>query len=231
MPIAFDAATDGGNNGGASTSLTFSHACSGSDRLLIVIVAGDSFGGADDVTGVTYGGVPMELVGKRAPAASNRWNYLYLLENPASGANNVVVSASSTHYLLAGAASYTGAAQTGQPDASTTNDGGGSVTSLTTSVTVVAADSWLVCGENAYTGNNPPAAGTGTTRRTFDAPFGGWGLFDSNGAVAAGSRSLQTTRPESVNTITHVMASIAPAGGGGGPTPRPADLLLLGVGS
>ena len=54
MAIAFDAATDGGNNAGITTSLTFAHTCTGSNGFLDVCFSGDTIGGSDDVTGVTY---------------------------------------------------------------------------------------------------------------------------------------------------------------------------------
>src|SRR5678809_1505187 len=52
MPdIARDAATDGGNNGGTTTSRTFAHTCSGSGRYLFVPVKGGLVSDGDLVTG------------------------------------------------------------------------------------------------------------------------------------------------------------------------------------
>jgi hypothetical protein len=212
MPIAFDAATDGGNNGGGSNSLSFAHTCTGSDRILFVGIAGDVAPfGADDITGVTYNGVAMEFVGKRfADELVSRGTYLYQLEAPASGSNNVVVSSTSAHYLLAGAVSYTGAAQSGQPDNSTTNLSADTATSLTTSLTTVADNCWTALVINEAT-SGAPGAGTGSTRRTYDAAFQVWGMFDSNAAITpAGSYSMTTTRGAGIEAIAHVMASFSP---------------------
>lgn len=63
--------------------------------------------------------------------------------------------------------------------------------------------------------SNPVTAGTGLTRRTTDATFGSWGLFDSNGVIhPAGSFSGTTNRTTSTSQMIHIMATIAPAGGG-----------------
>jgi hypothetical protein len=218
MAIAFDNATDGGN--ATATSLTFSHTCgSGSSRVLLVGFNGDSIGGADDITGVTYGGVSMSPLAKVTVAASgDRITYMYGLIAPATGANNVIISASSSHVLQGGASSYTGAKQTGLPDATNTNVSSAGATSLDTSVTTVADNAWIVLVENCYNFGEAPIAGAGTQRRVFDGTNGGWGLFDSNGPFTpAGSHSIGTTRSSNPFNlaIIHVAVSIAPDTGGG----------------
>lgn len=221
MAIAFNAAADGGNTVG---NLTFSYTSgSGSNRLLVVGIVGDSpiAGGglnADDITSVTYAGVAMTLAIKLAPGTHpfNRWLYLYYLLAPATGSNNVVISISGSHFVGAGAADYTGVKQSSQPDATTSQIGAGAVTSLTTSITTIADNSWAILVENSYDANAAPNAGTGATRRTFDATFGAWGIFDSNAAITpAGSYSMTTSLNNSVDTISHVIASFQPDTGSG----------------
>jgi hypothetical protein len=60
MAIAVDATSQ--DHSATATSLTFSHTCSGSNRILFVGIVGDIT--TDTVTGVTYAGVSMTLVGK-----------------------------------------------------------------------------------------------------------------------------------------------------------------------
>lgn len=207
--IAFVAAADGSNTTG--TSHTFSYTTgSGSHRLLVVGVAGDLT--SDFVTGATYASTPMTLAQKLAPVGgANRWAYLFWLLNPASGANNVVISASSSTFLAGIAADYTGVKQSGQPDATTTQQGVGSINTLTTSITTVADNSWAILLEDSFQSSNPPAASTGATRRTFDAAFGVIGLFDSNGPIhPAGSYSMTTLRNAAINSIDHIVASFSP---------------------
>lgn len=208
--IAFVNAADGGYNGG-SGPLTFSYSVGvGTNRLLVVPVAADDV--SDNITGVTYSGVAMTLAGKIAPAgASQRWVYLFYLLNPASGANNVVVSTSGT-VVLAGAADYTGVKQSAQPDATTTN-GGTAITSITGTLTTTADKCWTILCEQHTFDNLPAEALSGATRRTFEASFGSWTLFDSNAAVTpAGSTSMVVTTHNSPGTAeTIVMASFAPS--------------------
>jgi hypothetical protein len=211
MAIAFDAATNAGANGG--TSFTFAHTCSGSDRILFVGFVWDP--GDDDVVSVTYNSVAMTLVAKILTGGMNR--YLYRLVAPATGANNVVITITTGRTVFAGATSYTGVDQGSQP-AGTTNNSASGATSLLTSITTTVDNAWTVLLEGSYNGNPEPGAGTGSTKRTADASFGTWGLFDSGGAISpAGSYSMTTTRTSATDReIGHIMVAINPPGGVGG---------------
>jgi len=212
MAIAFDAATDGGNATG--TSHTFSHTCTGANRALAIGVVGDvTSGGNDDITGVTYNGVACAFVAK-VTSTINRFLYLYLIVAPASGANNVVISAGSSHFLAGVAASYTGVGQTGQPDASVS--GALTTSAITGTVTTVADNCWLVgTAYHNFTGN-PLAAGTNTVERVEDATFTFLGMYDSNAAqTPAGSYSLQVTHISTAIGI--IVMSLAPPGAAGNP--------------
>lgn len=201
MAIAFDAATGSSTTG---TSLTYSHTCSGSNRALIVHYVTDTSN--DLVTGVTYNGVAMSFIG-RVQSPSSRWTGIYYLAAPATGANNVVISASGSAYLEASSASYTGVKQTGNPEANASNTGA-SVTSLSGTVTTITDNAWLVMGGHAAAGSQ--AAGTGTTRRHIGTVSA---FFDSNGAKSpTGSYSLQQTHA-STNCSVYIL-SLEDAGAG-----------------
>lgn len=204
MAIAFDASSGSATNG--TTSKTVSHTCSASATALFVSVVGDT--AADRITGVTYNGVAMTLVNNVAP--STRWIYLFYLASPSSGANNIVASASASVYVGVAAASYTGTSITTQPEANNTNFSVGAATSLGTSVTVATANAWLVmAGKSTAAGL---AGGAGTTFRTGDGFGGGTGIagiFDSNGALGAGSQTLTYTANS--EALSAVVAAIAPA--------------------
>src|ERR1041385_2719116 len=80
--IAFDTAISGSNNGGSTTSLSWTHTCSSNPyRLLIINITGDTV--TDDNTAVTYNSVPASLIAKVNPngATNARWQYLYYLLN------------------------------------------------------------------------------------------------------------------------------------------------------
>jgi hypothetical protein len=183
------------------TSVTWAHTCSGANRILFVGAFGNT-GGAGNIAGATYNGVAMTLIDSQAPVSGERWIYLWYLINPAAGANNIVVSSDGSSIALAGLSeSFTGAAQTGQPDAHAKNSA--SAGSLTVSVTTVAANCWAVA---YYKASAMISAGTGTTGRqnAIDQLIG-----DNNGAVAAGT-TVNMSATASASTFGGIIASIAP---------------------
>jgi hypothetical protein len=201
MAIAYDNSTDGNGSGGVS-SWTFSHTCSGENRILFVGVISDVTN--DRITGVTYGGVAMTLVTKLL-RSGDRYMYLYSLINPASGANNVVISANASTVIVGGAISYTGARQTSQPVAynQATSASG---TSLSLGVTITDSGSWMV---GLFATPSAVTAGANTTNR-----FGFQGgtasvMCDSNGTLEIGSRSLTESWSTSGSNLA-LVASFAP---------------------
>lgn len=198
MAIAFDAVTNTANV--SATSLTFSHTCTGSNRILFVGVLGV------DVTGITYNGVAMSLVNSGNGVAGINL-YLYILVNPASGTNNVVVTQNTNGFLDASSTSYTGAAQSGQPDNKGTNFSV-SGASNTVTVTTVADNCWLVSVSRDQNNNGTISAGANTTIRGVSQFCQ---MEDSNGAKhPAGSTSLTVTVPSSSNDFRQLLASFAP---------------------
>lgn len=200
MAIAFDAATNPALAN--STSLTYSHTCTGSDRILYVSVMMRNM----TITGVTYNGVSMTEIGSRVLIGNNDYLAHYYLIAPATGANNVVVSGSASNIIISGATSYTGCAQSSQPDANN-NRAVTTTSTLTTSLTTVADNSWAVLSARGNSTGNT-TAGTGTTQRANTNGY--MQMYDGNGAVTpAGSTSLNTTQTS--QPIVHLMASFAPA--------------------
>jgi hypothetical protein len=120
MTLAFDTLGPGssGQNATAPTSVTWAHTCSGVQRVLIVFVAVGQGSGSDatkTISGVTYAGVAMTQIGTPRHSNDQTAGYLacYGLINPATGANNVVVSfASAPSTAECGSLSFTGADQT-----------------------------------------------------------------------------------------------------------------------
>lgn len=202
MSIAFDTSTKAAQVN--STSLTYSHTCTGSDRILFVTIQGQT--NSDNVTGVTYAGVSMTLIDKDLYPTNGRWSYLYYLIAPTTGANNIVISASVTTFLGSAAASYTGVDQTSPIDASTKNTTS-SASSLTTTLTTTTDNCWTVMG-NANGIGNSTGGGSGTTLRETDGS--GYALFDSNAAITpAGSTSLISQYSGS-GPMVQIMAAFKP---------------------
>jgi hypothetical protein len=205
--ITYDTSADGGNNGGSTASLTYSYTVgTGTSRLLVVNLIGDT--SADDISSVTYAGTPMTLLGKvRSP--SNNWQYLYYLLNPASGSNNIAITAGSAHFLISQAASWYNIRQSAQPDASVVNTAPTASTSTTTSLTTAAAGALVVQGVWSY---GHLAAGAGATPIVIDTALGGAGIFASSTSPVspAGSVSM-TTISDGSQSSGVIMASFAPA--------------------
>jgi len=204
MAITLDATAQG--TGVTDTSLTWAHTCTG-DNLALWVACGIPT--ADAITGVTYAGAAMSLVGT-ALLYSTRYIYLFYKAGPATGANNVVVSSSASHILRGVSASYTGVRQTGIPDANSTTQGSiAAGASITGTITTVADNCWTIMA-GAMTGS-PLNAGASTTERVT-APEDGLSLFDSNAAITpAGSASLLAQNGDAVpRDMGVIIASFAP---------------------
>ena len=201
--VAFDAAVNTGGTwwNSAQTTITLSHTCTGSNRLLIggVVVynaAGVAIRRADTAT---YNSVSMTkerfIDGVTDGAAAGTETSLWRLVAPATGANSISVALSvSNIYQEISASSYTGVNQTTPIDSSNTgqsaSSGNSAVTSISLSTTVVAASCWLV--GYVWSRGSAPAVVSGTTQRTANASaFSTVG--DSNGTVGTGSQTLSWT--------------------------------------
>lgn len=199
MAIAFDNAT--ASSAVTTATLTFSHTTSGTNLILWVGIY--SSVDTDIITGVTYSGTAMARA-LSVPQTGNARIYLYYLASPASGANNVVVSQSSSATIQAVACSYSGAKQSGIPDASNTaQDIVGS--NATVSVTTVANSDWLVgvCWTNRTNSN-----GSGTIiRGGLTSQFS---MFDSNGPESPAGSYSQNVTMSSSSTFSIGVAAFAP---------------------
>lgn len=203
MAIAFDASSQGQNGGGLAT-LTFSHTCSGSNRILFVNTGCHT--SIATITGVTYNGVAMTSVHAPITSPDNFYMQLWYLLAPATGANNIVVTASAADGIVGEAASYTGAAQTTLDATSIATLQPG--TSFTQNITTVADNCWIVWGN--YRGA-AIAAGANTVVRQQDLVQYGAAICDTNSAqTPAGSKSMNCT--DSNGNWYGIMASFAPVG-------------------
>ena len=202
----------GGYVGSTPSSYTYSFTTSGTNRGLVVGVGLQKTGGVTDVlTGITYGGTAMTYIDKYQ-VSSVGYDYFYYLANPATGANNVVISLSSAvTYIFSCCASYAGVSQTGMLDNSS-RDQTASGSSLTTSVTSVADNCWNVL--YVFAARSDITAGTGSTNRATDANASN--IMDSNSAkTPEGSYSMSASWSSSA--AVQFQASIAPYVAASGP--------------
>lgn len=190
MAIAFDAATSATTN--SSTSLTYSHTCTGTDRFLVVTATGNQ--GPTATVSATYNGVSMTAIGPSTDSVGTGVpTYFFYLVNPASGANNIVVT-SNVNGIATSASSYTGVDQTSPIDVSNTTAYNTTGTSYSKSVTTTVDNCWTIATVRCASGQ-AMTAGSGTTVRNQceNVLFGGGLILDSNGPVSTGSNTLTST--------------------------------------
>ena len=204
MAIAFDATSLSTYKAAGAGTLTWSHACTGSDLILWVYAY---CGNNSAVTSPTYNGSAMTVHQSLAMTGGAAGQYIrsWYIIAPSTGTNTVSLTSNSDMYGFG--ASYTGAAQTGQPDSGNTQ-ALTPVNSITTSTTTIADNCWLV--GFSYTGN-AQTAGSNTTLRANTSSI--LYIIDSNSAqTPAGSKSLSVTCS---NTFAGMLvASIAPVASG-----------------
>lgn len=183
--------------------MTYAHTCTGSDRILFV--GTENWSSNAHPTGITYNGVAMNLVTQQG-SVGFAYTDLYFLANPASGANNVVISWAGSTDCGSMASSYTGASNVSTVDSSNLGTDI-SASTLSVSTTSVADNCWGI----AWSGNNGQGVssvggGTGTSRAATNGNI----IFDSNGVIhPAGSRTF-TVNVTNSGPIMLLVASFAP---------------------
>lgn len=159
---------------------------------------------AGTTTGVTYAGVSGAQVdtGNSGQGAGTETNYLFAHNAPATGSNNIVASfgGTSTTTTLE-AASYSGCAQSGQPEAHGFFQSGGA-TSFSKSVVVLTANAWLIGGIRLQ---NTATAGSNTVLRPASLSLTMW---DSGVDQTTGSQSLTATSASGYGIV--FVTSVAP---------------------
>ena len=188
--LAYDAKSTVGNS--TSNSISWSHTCTGSNRILFVGIYAQS----GTPSGVTYNGVGMTLIKSTLVTGTSGvlTIQLWCLINPATGSNTVTVTTSSGgNPTNCSAISYSGAKQSAQPDSSnfTTDIASGNTTPSTT---VVASNCWLIGFAGSDGGSNSGMTDNQTSREAANLSSSNYFDFcDSNGTVGTGSQSIAFT--------------------------------------
>lgn len=172
--IAFDAASSATGNSSPSWSHTVA---AGSNRVLIVGVSLRNNSG-QTVTGVTYGGTALTLIGAQNGGTNSVRVELWRLVAPAAGTATVAVTVAAR--TVGGAISLTGVDQTNPIEASQFANGSNLSPSVT--VTTVNNNAWVV-DTLAHRLNPTVTVGAGQTQQWNAATGGG----PVNGAGGSGS--------------------------------------------
>lgn len=205
MSIAFDNATFNPNLS------SFSHVVgAGANLLLIVGVKSSGI-----MTGTTYNGVAMTEIGHvQVGAATGEYVSLWYLVAPATGSNTVAHSGAASYTSIA--SSYSGAKQTGIPDASGSNSNDNLAT-IAKAITTVADNSWTVAiMRNLGSVSDADTGSDLTTRRGGTASS--IALFDTNAAKSPAGMVNANFKARGGETGGNAfglfVASFAPAGAG-----------------
>lgn len=226
FPGAFDAALYGGTNSGGNP-LTWTHTCSGTDRILLVEVMSNTGGssvGTGGVSGVTYNGVALTFLATIETATGGFYQSLWSLTNPASGANSVVATPAGSHTIYADSYSANGVLQTARPGVVASFASVSTASSLTGTLTTPVNNCWtaLFVGFNSNPGT--VTAGAGTTLRVAT----GNGVFDSNGPISPAESTSLVCNVSIAIDLVGIMVSLAPAFPTiDGYTVQAGDLVLL----
>jgi hypothetical protein len=193
MAIVLDATSKGSAT--STSPLQWNHTCTGSNLVLIVgvNVCVSVPNSNADCSSVTYNGVNLTLLGSKRSNGIVQASLWYLL-NPATGSNAISIDFSGTDARSdAGAVSWTGVAQSSQPDAVAGNTGSSTNPSLT--VTTVADNCWVI-GVECSAGTPTVTAGL-TSRQslsTGNTILSRGNLQDTNGVkTPAGDQTVNWT--------------------------------------
>ena len=185
--VAFDTSGEGLQAGSSTVTLSFT--CTGSNRFLA------SERGVDNpiIGSQTYYSVSMTAaVTDQLTQGAATLECLDYLSNPASGANNLVLSKTlSSGGASIDAASYTGVKQSSQPSASNSVSPANTGSPLSVSVTTVDDNSWIIVGFGI---SGAASSGTNCTKRQQDLSYHGAGIADTNSAqTPTGSKTMTLT--------------------------------------
>lgn len=155
MAIAIDSTGGGAVDG--STTLTFAFTNTAGTFLTVGASASQT------ISGITYNGVAMT----QAVASADNKTKIFYLASPATGSNNVVVTASTTANILASVVSMTGVAAAsflGNTGTDSAASGANPTYAFTTGTDNSVFIDMQVCGTNANGGAQITATGTGHTK-------------------------------------------------------------------
>lgn len=213
--IAFDAA-DGNNNAFASvTTVNITHVSTGSNLLMVLNGGTLASTNGNSVTHTSFTYNSVSSTNAQTQAGNQSKVSLWYLVAPTTGSHTATFTIATTltgsgNEITAIVTTYTGCAQTGQPDSSNKNSVVSSVNPFPVTTTVVASNCWLSGGaldENTFNGSTTP--GTGTHYQSaiqFNQQ-----VADSNGTVGTGSQSLNWGESTGGSHVIGAVMSIAPA--------------------
>ena len=169
LPVVLDSISRAAGPAANGTTLTWSHTIgSGPDRILVVGVSLRD--GNTSVTGVTYGGAPLTLIGFQTAGGGQNRTEMWRLLAPPAGTAGIAVTLSAAKRVVGGAASFFNVDQTTPHGPFSSAIGSGA----TAAVTVPSTRGELVV--NTVTANGDAVSLTAGSDQTSQ-----WSAFSGNG--------------------------------------------------
>jgi hypothetical protein len=198
------------------SSITFSHDVSGSNTAIIVMTScADSVQADRDVSSVTYNADALTEKRQDDDAANVQGTTIWRRIAPDSGTHNVVVTFGGTISLgAAGAITFTGADQT-EPVDVVTGDNAANEDPLSTSITTITDNSYVVdCCAYVFGGGNALAVG-GTQTEVYNVELNT--SRDSGGSyegpvTPAGAQAMVWDSASGVGNGCHSLVTVKPTG-------------------
>jgi predicted transcriptional regulator len=188
--IAFDATSKTGELDNVS-SYAWSHTCGATANLLVLGHSSYTYG---QVSGVTYNGTSLTKVREDEGSSYNITAIWFMCAPTTGSAKSVFVTLKNNAYCgVGGVVSYSGAAQSGQPDAN--NGATGNSSTATVNVTTIADNCWVFSVVNLFY--------TATCNNTAR-----WNFADSQGLSEGGSDTNAPVTPAGSQTMSWVHDSI-----------------------
>lgn len=187
MALAFDAFA---NSTAVTGDISWTHTPVGTPKAVIVFVVQNAQSGADQVSGVTYGGVAMtEIAGspnaKTAVESGVVYGYFLGASIP-TGAQTVTVTVTGNASKRAGSVTLTAAADTAVQDTDATIN---SDSVANPSATLALGGISCFCMEGLFSGNpavgdiTPPTGWTSRLEHSYGQQTAGWYTYDTIGTA------------------------------------------------
>lgn len=202
--IAFGGTAAIGNTT-SSTTFTASYTVQSTSNFLVIGAVGDT--ASNLVTGITYNLVAMtQLIALNPGSTGQRWMYFYYLVNPATGANNAIMSASSSITMRMVGCDYSGVNSVTPIDNSTSTTTA-SASSMSYPLTTSQSNAWIVA--LSETTQSPTGTGGGYTMlRSANPANNNPTIWDSNGPIATPGSVTNSLTLSTANTMTGIAVSI-----------------------
>ncbi len=208
MAIARDSYAVSTAASGTSNTLSFNNVAGN----VVLAFVPHANGGADTHNGAIWNGASMTFVGHAITGGTQDSGMdVYIITNADTGTHNLTANLTASKFMQVWGISYSGASNT-QPDAFDIATGNDS-TALSSNITVVASNCWVVAGA-VNRSSLASAAGSGVLTIIANDGSEASAIFDSNGTVSTGSQAYGFTGATS-NQNALLGVSIAPPSAAG----------------